>query len=136
MVLRDPTLIAQQAATLDELTGGRAEIVFSIGNVAMLNQYGIAWQGTLPLARLREAHEVLRAFLAGAAPELIERHGIPTPKCGLSSMPSPAETSGAALELTTPGTGEWLSIAGTPKAWIERIRADIAPHGYNHIALP
>ena len=46
VILRDPTLIAQQAATLDELTGGRAEIVFSIGNIAMLDQYGVRWQGT------------------------------------------------------------------------------------------
>jgi len=64
VILRDPTLIAQQAATLDELTDGRAEIVFSIGNLAMLEQYGIRWQGTRPLARLREAHEVMRRFLA------------------------------------------------------------------------
>jgi alkanesulfonate monooxygenase SsuD/methylene tetrahydromethanopterin reductase-like flavin-dependent oxidoreductase (luciferase family) len=64
VILRDPTLIAQQAATLDELTDGRAEIVFSIGNFAMLKQYGIRWQGTRPLARLREAHEVMRRFLA------------------------------------------------------------------------
>src|SRR4249920_1018072 len=63
VILKDPTLIAQQAATLDELTGGRAEIVFSIGNVAMLKQYGIEWRGTRPLARLREAHEVMRRFL-------------------------------------------------------------------------
>jgi len=64
VILRDPTLIAQQAATLDELTGGRAEIVFSIGNLAMLDQYQIRWQGSRPLARLREAHEVMRRFLA------------------------------------------------------------------------
>ena len=64
IILKDPTLVAQQAATLDELTGGRAEIVFSIGNFALLTQYGIEWQGTKPLARLREAHEVMRRFLA------------------------------------------------------------------------
>jgi 5,10-methylenetetrahydromethanopterin reductase len=40
-----------------------------------------------------------------------------------------------ALELTTPENGERLSIAGTPEHWIERIRADVAPHGYNHVAL-
>jgi 5,10-methylenetetrahydromethanopterin reductase len=42
---------AQQAATLDELTDGRAEIVFSIGNFALLEQYGIRWQGTRTLRR-------------------------------------------------------------------------------------
>ena len=30
----------------------------------MLEQYGVRWQGTRPLARLREAHEVMRRFLA------------------------------------------------------------------------
>ena len=54
--MRDPTYIAQQAATLDELSGGRAEVVLGIGNLAMLEQYHVAWRGTRPLARLREAH--------------------------------------------------------------------------------
>jgi 5,10-methylenetetrahydromethanopterin reductase len=61
--LRDPTHVAQLAATLDELSQGRAEIVYGIGNLAMLDQYGIPWQGTRPLARLREAHAVMRAVL-------------------------------------------------------------------------
>jgi alkanesulfonate monooxygenase SsuD/methylene tetrahydromethanopterin reductase-like flavin-dependent oxidoreductase (luciferase family) len=63
VILRDPTLIAQQAATLDELTGGRVGIVFSIGNPAMLDQYQVTWQGSRPLAPLREAHQVMRRFL-------------------------------------------------------------------------
>ena len=70
VILRDPTLIAQQAATLDELTGGRAEIVFSIGNLAMLDQYEVAWQNSRPLARLREAHQVMRRFLTDGAHRL------------------------------------------------------------------
>lgn len=61
--MRDPTHVAQLAATLDELSQGRAEIVYGIGNLAMLDQYGIPWQGTRPLARLREAHAVMRAVL-------------------------------------------------------------------------
>src|SRR5262245_7612117 len=61
--LRDPTLIAQLAATLDELSGGRAEVVFGIGNIAMLEQYGIEWRGTRPIARLREAHQVMTTML-------------------------------------------------------------------------
>jgi len=248
VILRDPTLIAQQAATLDELTDGRAEIVFSIGNFAMLEQYGVRWQGSRPLARLREAHEVMRTFLAegridfqgefyrysglftaarpvqqrlplkigamkgpgsfrlagqiadgvhvacahsaealsfaaqhvregadragrrldsgfdlcasvlGAisgesaaakeaarvaaafyissmAPELVERHGI-----DYAAVRPVVDAFGRgdvdrALELTTAEIGERLSIAGDPAEWIERLRRDFAPHGYNHVAL-
>ena len=248
VILRDPTLIAQQAATLDELTGGRAEIVFSIGNLAMLEQYGVKWRGTRPLARLREAHEVMRRFLAdgridfqgefysysglftaarpvqqslplklgamrgpgsfrlageiadgvhvacahspealayaaenvragagrvgrlldgsfdfcasvlgaistdsGAAkeaarvaaafyissmaPELVERHGIT-----YEDVRPVVDAFGRgdverALQLTTPEIGKRLSIAGDPEDWIERLRADFVPQGYNHIAL-
>ncbi len=61
--LRDPTYVAQLAATLDELSGGRAEVVYGIGNIAMLEQYGIEWRGTRPIARLREAHHVMRTVL-------------------------------------------------------------------------
>ena len=61
--MRDPTYVAQLAATLDELSEGRAEVVFGIGNIAMLEQYGVEWQGTRPIARLREAHRVMRTVL-------------------------------------------------------------------------
>ncbi len=61
--MREPTYIAQLAATLDELSDGRAEVVFGIGNIAMLEQYGVQWRGTRPIARLREAHEVMRTLL-------------------------------------------------------------------------
>jgi 5,10-methylenetetrahydromethanopterin reductase len=248
VILRDPTLIAQQAATLDELTGGRAEIVFSIGNVAMLDQYGVKWQGTRPLARLREAHEVMRRFLAdgridfegafyrysglftaarpvqrplplkigamkgpgsfrlageiadglhvaaahsaealafaadnaragaeragrrlnsgfdlcasvlGAistdsaaakaaarvaaafyissmAPELVERHGIAYSEVRPVVEAFARGNVERALALTSSEIGERFSIAGTPTEWIERIQADVVPHGYNHIAL-
>jgi 5,10-methylenetetrahydromethanopterin reductase len=63
VILRDPTLIAQQLATLDELTGGRAEAVVSFGNLVMLSQYHVQWQGSRPLARVREAMAVLRTML-------------------------------------------------------------------------
>ncbi len=248
VILRDPTLVAQQAATLDELTHGRAEIIFSIGNLALLEQYGLPWQGTRPLARLREAHEVMRSFLAdgridfqgefyrysglftaarpvqqrlplkigamtgpgsfrlageiadglhvacahssealsfaaqnvregadragrrldssfdlcasvlgaissdsGAAkeaarvaaafylssmaPALVERHGIDYAAVRPVVDAFRRGDVERALALTTPGIGERLSIAGEPKEWIERLRADVAPHGYDHVAL-
>jgi len=80
--LRDPAQIAQLVATLDELSGGRAELVLGIGNLATLDQYAIAWRGTRPLARLREAHHVIRTMLdAGAldhAGEFFHYSGITT----------------------------------------------------------
>ena len=61
--LREPTLICQAVATLDELTGGRAECVISSGNFGLLAQYGIDWTKTKPLSRVKEAHRVMRTFL-------------------------------------------------------------------------
>jgi 5,10-methylenetetrahydromethanopterin reductase len=61
--MREPTYVAQLAATLDELSDGRAEVVFGIGNIAMLEQYGVKWRGTRPIGRLREAHRVMRTLL-------------------------------------------------------------------------
>ncbi len=37
--------------------------MFGIGNIAMLEQYGVEWRGTRPIARLREAHQVMRTIL-------------------------------------------------------------------------
>ncbi len=54
IILKEPTIIAQQAATLDELTGGRAELVFSTGNFAMLKQYRVNLDGMKPIRRLRD----------------------------------------------------------------------------------
>jgi 5,10-methylenetetrahydromethanopterin reductase len=61
--LREPTLICQQLATLDELSNGRAEAVVSTGNFSMMEQYHIDWAHKRPLSRLREAMHVMRTFL-------------------------------------------------------------------------
>jgi 5,10-methylenetetrahydromethanopterin reductase len=63
VVLRDPSLIAQATATLDELTGGRAEVVLGSGNFGLLAQYGIDWAGTRPLSRVKEGVQVIRTLL-------------------------------------------------------------------------
>ncbi|MGR7023177.1 LLM class flavin-dependent oxidoreductase [Geodermatophilus sp. URMC 62] len=63
VTLREPTLIAQAAATLDELTGGRAEVVLSSGNFGLLAQYRTDWTTTKPLSRVVEGVRVLRTFL-------------------------------------------------------------------------
>ena len=61
--LREPTLVCQALATLDELTGGRAEGVFSIGNFGLLAQYDVDWSKIKPFSRVKEAHHVMRTFL-------------------------------------------------------------------------
>jgi 5,10-methylenetetrahydromethanopterin reductase len=61
--LREPTLIAQQLATLDELTNGRVEAVVSTGNFGLMHQYGVDWAARKPLSRLKEALYVIRTFL-------------------------------------------------------------------------
>ena len=65
--LREPTLICQQIATLDELTNGRMELIVSTGNFGLLSQYGIDWANQKPLSRLKEAIHVMRTFLADGA---------------------------------------------------------------------
>jgi 5,10-methylenetetrahydromethanopterin reductase len=61
--LREPTLIAQALATIDQLSGGRAQAVVSFGTPQMLDAYHVSWRGTRPLARIREAIGVMRAYL-------------------------------------------------------------------------
>lgn len=63
VVLREPSLIAQAAATLDELTGGRAEVVLGSGNFGLLGQYKIDWTTTKPLSRVIESVTVVRTLL-------------------------------------------------------------------------
>ena len=63
VILKEPTIIAHSIATLDELSNGRAEAVFSIGNIAMLDQYHVDWKSGGQIKRLREAHHVMRTML-------------------------------------------------------------------------
>jgi len=63
VTLREPALIAQAAATLDELTDGRAEVVLGSGNFGLLEQHGIDWSHTKALSRVKEALHIVRTFL-------------------------------------------------------------------------
>lgn len=67
ITLREPTLIAQAAATLDELSDGRAEVAISSGNFGLLAQYKIEWAKNKPLSRTVEAAKVIRTFLDDGA---------------------------------------------------------------------
>ncbi|HVM31411.1 MAG TPA: LLM class flavin-dependent oxidoreductase [Candidatus Limnocylindrales bacterium] len=67
VILRDPAHVAQMAATLDQLTNGRAEVVVSFGNISMLPQHGFDYKGTKPLTRVIEGREVMRTLLDSGA---------------------------------------------------------------------
>ncbi|GAB2914135.1 LLM class flavin-dependent oxidoreductase [Streptomyces mayteni] len=67
VTLREPSLIAQSLATLDELSDGRAEGVLSSGNFGLLAQYGMDWAKTRPLTRVKEALHVVRTLLDDGA---------------------------------------------------------------------
>jgi 5,10-methylenetetrahydromethanopterin reductase len=80
VTLRDPLLAAQMLATLDELSGGRAAAAFSVGNIAMLEQFGVDPAELHVAPRVREAHGAMRAFLDEARVDLDGRflryHGV------------------------------------------------------------
>jgi 5,10-methylenetetrahydromethanopterin reductase len=60
--LRQPTLIAQALATLDQLSDGRVEAAVGVGGGPLLDAHHIDWRGR-PMARLREALEITRRLL-------------------------------------------------------------------------
>jgi len=70
VTLRDPLIAAQQLATLDELSGGRAAAAFSVGNLAMLEQFGIDPAELHVAPRLREAHTAMRSLLDSGGAEM------------------------------------------------------------------
>jgi 5,10-methylenetetrahydromethanopterin reductase len=63
VIMRDPAHIVQMLATLDELTGGRADCVVSFGNQSLLPQHGIDVKGMKPLSQVIEARHTMREML-------------------------------------------------------------------------
>jgi 5,10-methylenetetrahydromethanopterin reductase len=106
--MREPTYIAQLAATLDELSDGRAEVVFGIGNIAMLEQYGVEWRGTRPIGRLREAHQVMRTFLDEGA---IDFEGDFYSYTGVTTMARPVQER-LPLKIGAMGGPKSMEVAG------------------------
>jgi 5,10-methylenetetrahydromethanopterin reductase len=106
--MRDPTHVAQLAATLDELSGGRAEVVMGIGNLAMLEQYGVEWRGTRPIARLREAHRVIRTLLDEGS---IDFQGDFFRYAGISTVARPVQEH-VPLKLGAMGGPKSMQLAG------------------------
>jgi hypothetical protein len=111
--LRDPTHVAQLAATLDELSGGRAEVVLGIGNLATLDQYAIAWQATRPIARLREADAVIRTRLDQGS---IDFHGDFFRYTGVTTAARPAQDH-VPLKLGAMGGPKSMELGPRDRRW-------------------
>lgn len=67
VIMRDPAHVVQMLATLDELSGGRADCVVSFGNQSLLPQHGVDISGMKPLSRVIEAREVMRTLFDNGA---------------------------------------------------------------------
>lgn len=68
---RHPSLMAQTAATLDQLTDGRVVLGIGAGEAMNLLPFGIGWQK--PITGLREAILVIRKLWESAGPGIPER---------------------------------------------------------------
>jgi len=60
---RHPTLIAMEAAALDELAGGRAVLGLGAGIGSRVRQMGLAWDR--PIGAMRDALAIVRGLLTG-----------------------------------------------------------------------
>lgn len=61
--LRHPALLASAAATLDEVSGGRAVLGIGAGGFEFAAQLGVRWKR--PLTGVRESAEIIRGLLRG-----------------------------------------------------------------------
>jgi 5,10-methylenetetrahydromethanopterin reductase len=74
-------------------------------------------------------------YFSSMAPELVERHGIAFADVQpVVEAFARGDVSGA-LALAPADTGTRFALAGTPEEWVDRIRTDFIPQGYNHMAL-
>src|SRR5919204_4854531 len=117
--LRDPTHVAQLAATLDELSGGRVEVVLGVGNLAQLKQYSIEWRGTRPIRRLREAHHVIRTLLDAGS---VDFEGDFFRYAGVGTAARPAQDH-VPLKLGAMGGPKSMQLAGEIADGLQTARA-------------
>ena len=85
-------------------------------------------------AAAREAARVVVAFYIPAMPrEQIERHGIDPESVQPIMDAFNVGDVERAIELTTLELTEKLSLSGSPDEWVERIRDEVIPTGFDHL---
>jgi len=101
--LRHPAVLAQDAATLDRLSGGRLELGVGAGwALAEYRRAGISYDApAIRVERLRETVLALRALFSGAPVTTDGPH-----VCLRDHMVTPVPVQGAALPLLVGGNGD------------------------------
>ena len=84
----------------------------------------------------REAARVVAAFyLSSMPPELLLRHGVEPADVAPAIAAFNAGDVGRALALTPSAIGDALSVGGTAEDWIEKIKRDFQPAGFDHLLV-
>jgi len=84
----------------------------------------------------REAARVVAAFyLSSMPPELLLRHGVEPADVAPAIAAFNAGDVGRALALTPSAIGDALSVGGTAEDWIEKIKRDFHPAGFDHLLV-
>jgi 5,10-methylenetetrahydromethanopterin reductase len=86
-------------------------------------------------AALRAARLKAAFYLPSMPAALIERHGVPFTEIEPINAAFSRGDVGEALRLTPDDLADRFCIAGTPEEVAERIRADVMPAGFGHVAL-
>src|SRR3989442_10665968 len=119
---RSPALIAMAAATLDEISGGRAVLGLGVSGRAVVE----GWHGAAmdaPLARLREVTEAVRAVIRGERRGYAGRVVRIAPGFGLTFAPARDSIPVWHASLTAAGLRQcgavadgWLPVLATPES--------------------
>jgi alkanesulfonate monooxygenase SsuD/methylene tetrahydromethanopterin reductase-like flavin-dependent oxidoreductase (luciferase family) len=86
-------------------------------------------------AALRAARLKAAFYLPSMPPALIERHGVAFADVEPINAAFARGDVAGALRLTPDDLADRFCIAGTPEEVAERIRADVVPAGFGHVAL-
>jgi 5,10-methylenetetrahydromethanopterin reductase len=86
-------------------------------------------------AALRAARLKAAFYLPSMPPALIERHGVAASEIAPITAAFARGDVAGALRLTPDDLADRFCIAGTPEEVAERIRADVLPAGFGHVAL-